>query len=261
MSSDEKKRRRERFLLDRFLEHQGIRPKSIDQLGPPNPDFLIDLGGRKVGIELTEIFVRPDNSENPRAEEKPLLQEVESITDLIVSQARDIYFEANNALVLSKIVFSQITRDKQKGKQIAGLIADSIRDMVSRNSSEVVNWKPNVRDNGAHILSEAVAFIHIRRVPEKRIARWKVERVGLVANLAPNHLQDRIDLKAPKLESYGQNKYIEEIWLLMVADRTRPSQMLRLRADLPLESLSSPFAKTFYYCYAPNTADESVVWL
>jgi hypothetical protein len=46
MSSDEKKRRRERFLLDRFLEQEGIKPKSIDQLKPPNPDFVIDLDGR-----------------------------------------------------------------------------------------------------------------------------------------------------------------------------------------------------------------------
>ncbi len=259
MSSDEKKRRRERFLLDRFLEQQGIKPKSIDQLRPPSPDFLIDLGGRKVGIELTEIFIRPDKSKKyPRAAEKPLLQEVESITDLIVSQAREIYFEANNPLVLSTIAFSQVTRDKQKRKQIAESIADKIRDMISGNSTEVVDWKPGTLDNGAHLLSEAVAFVHTRRVPEKRFARWTVARAGLVANLTPNHLQDRINLKAQQLKSYGKNKDIEETWLLMVADRTRPSQMLQRRADLPLGSLSSPFAKTFYYCYG---SDESVVEL
>ncbi|MGB8477977.1 MAG: hypothetical protein WCE63_03940 [Acidobacteriaceae bacterium] len=259
MSSDEKNRRRERFLLDQFLEQQGIKPKRIDQRKPPDPDFLLDLDGRTVGIELTEVFVRPDKSKtHPRAAEEPLLQEVESITNLIVSRAREIYSEANNPLVLAKIVFSQITRDKQKGKQIAELIADKIRDMASRNSSEAVDWEPDVRDNGAHLLSEAVAFIHIRSVPEERFAPWKVERAGLVASLTLKHLQDRINLKAQKLSGYKKNKNFEEIWLLMVADRTRPSQMLLRRSDLPIELLSSPFAKTFYYCYS---SDESVVEL
>ncbi len=163
---------------------------SIDQQKPPNPDFLIDLDGRVVGIEITEIFIRPDiSTKYPQAAEGPLLQEVESITDLIVSQAQEIYFESNDPLVLSTIVFSQITRDKQKRKKIVEQIANKIRDMVYGASSQVVDWKPDVLDNRAHLLSEAVAFIHIRRVPEKRFARWKVARAGLVANLTPKHLQ------------------------------------------------------------------------
>jgi len=186
------------------------------------------------------------------------LQEVESITDLIVSQAREIYFEANDTLVLSKILFSQITRDKGRRKQISELIANKIRDMVSGDSSEAVDWRPDVRDSGAQLLSEAVDLIHILRVPEKRFAHWTVMRPGLVADLTPKHLQDRIDLKARKLKSYRENKKIEEIWLLMVADRTRPSQKLLRRIDLPLESLSSPFARTFYYCYP---TDEPLVEL
>ena len=113
-------------------------------------------------------------------------------------------------------------------------------------------------DSGAQPLSEAVDLIHILRVPEKRFAHWTVLRPGLVANLTPKHLKDRIDLKARKLKSYRENQNIEEIWLLMVADRTRPSQKLLRRLDLPLEPLSRPFAKTFYYCYS---TDEPVVEL
>ena len=114
MTSDEKKRQRERFLLDRFLERQGIKPKSIDQLKPPNPDFVIDFDGRMVGIEMTEIFIRFNKpKEYPRGAEEPLLQEVESITDKIVSQAREVYLKANDTPVLADIRFSQITRDGQ----------------------------------------------------------------------------------------------------------------------------------------------------
>jgi hypothetical protein len=202
-----------------------------------------------VGVEMTEVFIRPDKSnEKPRGAEELLLQEVESITDRIVSKAREIYFEAHDTLVMAKILFSRVTRDKRKGKQIAALVADKIQDMVSGSSSETVDWKPD--DNAHQLLSDAVGFIHIYSVPEKRFARWTVMRPGFVANLTLKHLQDRISVKASKLEGYRKNKSIEEIWLLMIADRTRPSQKLHRGSDLPLESLSSPFTRTFYYCYA-----------
>lgn len=255
MSSDEKKRRHERFVLDRFLNQLGIKPKSIDQREPPDPDFVIDLDGRMVGIELTEIFIRFDKSDKPpRGAKEPLLQEVESITDLIVSQAREIYFKANGTPVLSDILFSQIKLDKQEGKQIAKLIANKIQDMVS----EKVDCWSALLDNGSQLLTEAVSSIYIYRVPEKRFAHWKVMRPGIVAKLTPKHLQDRIDHKAQKLKGYSKNKTFEEIWLLMAADRTHPSQMLHHGSDFPSESLSSPFDKTFYFCDAP---DEPVITL
>jgi hypothetical protein len=255
MTSDEKKRRRERFLLDRFLERQGIRSKNIDQPEPPNPDFVIDLDGRMVGIELTEIFIRPGKSKkHPQGAEEPLLQEIESITDQIVSQAQGIFFKANDTLVSSKILFSQIKLDRQEGKQISELIANKVRDMASER---VDKWSA-ATDDGSQLLIEAVSRIFIHRVPEKRFAHWTVMRPGIVANLTLKHLQDRIDHKAQKLKDYNKNKEIEEIWLLMVADRTRPSQMLQRSSDLPLESLWSPFAKTLYYCYP---TDEPVVEL
>jgi hypothetical protein len=255
MRSDEKKRRRERFLLDRFFEQQGIKPKSIDQRKPPDPDFVIDLDGRMVGIEITEIFIRfSESKKHPRGAAELLLQEIESITDQIVSQARGMYFKANDTLVQSDILFSEIKLDKPKGKQIAELIANKVQDMVSE---KVDRWSA-ATDDGSQLLIEAVSRIFIRKVREKGFAHWKVMRPGIVANLTLEHLQDRINLKAQKLKSYRRNQHIEEIWLLMVADRTRPSQMLQRRLDLPLESLSSRFDKTFYYSFP---VDEPVVEL
>ena len=244
---DSAKKRHERFLLDRFLELQGISPASIEPLDPP--DFLIDLEGRKVGIEVTELFIRSNKSEaHPQPEEEPLLQAAESITNLIVSKARKIYFDAGNPPVLSTIWFSdRITLDKKKGDQIAELIAHQIQSMSLQNS-QAVAWRSSEDENEERSLSESVAIIHTSRVPELRFARWTVARPGLVATLTLKHLQEVIDKKAEKIGAY--KKYAEEIWLLIVADRTRPSQKFSVAPDLPLDSVSSPFTKTFYYCYA-----------
>lgn len=243
---DSAKKQHERFLLDRFLELQGISPASIEPLDPP--DFLIDLEGRKVGIEVTELFIRSNKSEaHPQPEEEPLLQAAESITNLIVSKARKIYFDAGNPPVLSTIWFSdRITLDKKKGDQIAELIAHQIQTMSLQNS-QAVAWRSSEDENEERYLSESVAIIHTYRVPELRFARWTVARPGLVATLTPKHLQEVIDKKAKKINSY--KKVAEEIWLLIVVDRTRSSQKISVMPDFTLNSISSPFAETFYYDY------------
>ena len=70
----------------------------------------------------------------------------------------------------------------------------------------------------------------------------------------PKYLQDRIDEKSKKINGYKKNT--EEIWLLIVTDRRRPSQKFIRPPDFPIDSLSSPFARTFYYGYA---ADDEVI--
>jgi hypothetical protein len=252
MDSAEKKKRRERFFLDRFLERQGITPTVI--LPREAPDFLIDLEGRTVGIEVTYLFRSNKTVAHPEPAEDPLLQKIESYTDRIVSEAQRIYSDAGNPPVLSTIVFSnRITLDKNKGDQIARLIAHQIQSMSLQNS-QVVNWSSRADENEEHPLSESVAFIHARGVPERRFARWSVARAGFIATLTPKHLQDSIDEKATKINAYKE--HAKEIWLLIVADRTRPAQKFSVTPTFPLNSISSPFAKTYYYGYAAEEVIE-----
>jgi hypothetical protein len=164
-----------------------------------------------------------------------------------VSKAREIYFDARNPPVLATIWFSgRITLDKKKGDQIAELIAHQIQSMSLQNS-QAVAWRSSEDENEERSLSESVDMIHTDKVPELRFARWTVARPGLVATLTPKHLQEVIDKKAKKINGY--KKKADEIWLLIFADRTLPSQMFSLAPDFPLVSVSSPFTKTFYCDY------------
>jgi len=193
---------------------------------------------------------------HPQTEERPLLQAEETITDRIVSKARKIYFDAGNPLLMSTIWFSdRITLDKKKGDQIADLIAHQIQSM-SRQNSQAVAWRSSEAEDEERSLSEWVDIIHTHRVPEYRDAQWKdrfaqwtVARPGLVARLTPKHLQEVIDKKAEKISDYKRFACTEEIWLLIVADGTLPSRMFYVAPDFPLDSVSSRFAKTFYYGY------------
>jgi hypothetical protein len=246
MGSDEKKKQRERFLLDRFLEYQGITPTRV--VPGESPDFLIDLEGRTVGVELTELFIRNSKSEaHPKPAEESLLKKIESNADRIMSRAREICFRAGNPPVLSTIVISdRITLDKKKGDQIAELIADQIQSMSLQNS-QAVKWRSGEEEDEEHPLLDSVHFIHTERVPDCRFAHWTVVKAGLVATLTPEHLQAEIEKKAKKINTY--RKRAEEIWLLIVADRTQLSQKFSIQTDFPISSVFSPFTKTFYYGY------------
>jgi hypothetical protein len=249
MESDDKKKQREKFLLDRFLESQGITPTLIDP--GESPDFLINLDGRVVGIEVTELFIQRCKSEARPLPEDPPLQAIETIFTRIVSKAREIYFDANNPPVLSDILFSnRITpKDKRKVDQIAELIADQIQSM-SRQDSERSDWTSREDEKEENPLSEWVSSIFTWRVPELHFARWSPNSAGIVCTLTPAHLQEEIDKKAYKINDY--KKRAEELWLLIVADRTRSSQKFSVMPEFPLDSISSPFAKTFYYGYGSD---------
>jgi hypothetical protein len=247
VSSEEKKKLQEMFFLDQFLKLQGISPKSVDHRTPPDPDFLIDLDGRKVGIELTALHIRK-TKKNP-------LKAGESCTDKIVSEARRIYFEAGNPPVLTTVVFStRFVPEKCRRDDIAKLIADQVQGMRFQ-PPQVVDWRPCDDENEKSLLSESIAFIHARSVPEVQMARWSVARAGLAVSLTPRHLQDVIKQKAQKFEGY--KKCADEIWLLVYSDRKQPSQMLSIPSDFLLDSVSChPFAKAFYFQYADGNMIE-----
>jgi hypothetical protein len=138
------------------------------------------------------------------------------------------------------------------GDQLAKLIAGKIQ--VGLQNSQVFEWRSSEGGGEEFLLCDSVFFIHAEVVPKPRFARWTVARAGLVATLTPKHLQDVIDKKAKKINGYKKSS--EEIWLLIVTDRRLPSQKFTRPLHFPLDSLSSPFARTFYYSYA---GDEGVI--
>ncbi len=127
---------------------------------------------------------------------------------------------------------------------------------MSLQNSQAVVWRSSEDESEERFLSEWVDIIRTHRVPEyhdaqwkDRFAQWTVARPGLMAPLTPKHLREVIDKKAKKFNSYKKVACTEEIWLLIIGDGTLPSRMFYVAPDFPLDSVSSPFAKTFYYGY------------
>ncbi len=143
---DREKKARERFLLDRFLECQRLTPTRIDTPEPPGPDFSLDLDGRKVGIEVTEIYALSPNSDSG-VQALRLPQAIEKRSDRIVSLAKKAYFQRNDLPVLVTIVFSNIDAMRNKD-EIAELIVREVEDTASKRP-ETENRRPDFFTGGA----------------------------------------------------------------------------------------------------------------
>lgn len=247
MGSEKRKKARERFLLDRFLECQGLTPTSIGTPEPPSPDFLIELDGRKVGIEITEIYPQSPRSYSGLDGPGPP-QAIESRGGKIVSLAKEAYFRRNDSPLLVTVVFSNIEtiRRKEEHEKLAELIALEVEDMASK-ALATEDRRPDFFTGVDNPLCDSVALIHIYKVPELRFARWTVPKVGLVRKLTSELLQDRITTKEKKLDGYRRDG--DEVWLLMVADRLSASRKFFYPPDFPADDISSKFSRTFYYCY------------
>ena len=252
MGSETLKKQRERFFLDQFLEHQGIRPPRIEEGTPPAPDFLIDLEGRRVGIELTELHIRSKQETPPQQPVEPLPREVESAIDWIVNEAKNIYVKSEKPPVRVLINFLAGFRpDKTmhdwhaQCAKVATLIADQVQAMCVQTGQRVI-WRSGEEPSEEYTLSKSVTVIDALGVPEHDMSHWKVVRPGWRVPLA-GHLQDAINKKIPKIKDY--KKAAGEIWLVIVSDLNRPSQLFSVPTDYHFDSVSTPFDRTIYYQY------------
>jgi hypothetical protein len=229
---------RERHLLECFLKSAGIEPLAI--MEHEKPDFILSLPHGKVGIEVTELLKTTHPSAPPERAQ-------ESIADQVIEKARRLYEQRGGSPALVSVLFSpghdlrKVHRD-----ELANVIAVFIEKLAVNNGQRVI-WRPGDMDIE---LPDAVSFAQILGVPSKKYANWSSPRAGWVACLTSEEIGKRISAKAVKLSEY--KKSADQVWLLIVADRTRPSQMFEHRGAFDPTALKHPFERAYYYSYPEN---------
>ena len=241
MTSATLKKRAERFFLERFVEASGLSAEVVEER--ERPDFLIRFEGRLVGVEVTRMLVSHDaNGLLPQAQE--------SISDRIVSRARHIYESSGACPAHVSVCFSQrhelrqINRDSV-AQELSVLVAD-----MNLAEWKRVDWRPG----RSGLLADVISFVHALGVPERTMAHWTVARAGWVAPVSVDALQSRVDEKAKRLSSYGNE--LKEIWLLIFADGMKPSQLFEVRADFEPAKVVSPFDRTFFFAHPDRAVVE-----
>lgn len=230
-----RKKQRERFLLEQFLDAADLHAEILEEREAP--DFLIRYEGRLIGVEVTELFI--SESANLRS-----LQAQESISARIAARAHALYRESGAPPAHVSVCFGP-------GCDLRGLNRDRTAILLSTFVQDLnltvwqrMDWRPKTL-NGP--LPLEISSLHVLGVPSHDMAHWSVAGAGWVAPLTESSLYPRIVEKAKRLPGY--RAITRENWLLVVADRTKPSQLFDLGNNLNARAISSPFSRTFYYGY------------
>lgn len=227
------KKRRERFLLERFLETAGIAAQVVEEREAP--DFLINTDDGLIGVEVSELFISHETHGNtPQAQE--------AISAQIAAKAQRLYQESGGSPAHVSLCFAP-------GRDLRHLNRDDTAHQLSNLVREMnlvpwqrINWRPY--EPHAALPSE-IAFVYALGVPDSKMAHWNVARAGWVAPLTLGPLQQRIDAKVKRLPIYRDS--IQENWLLIVADAMKPSALIEVRHDFDPLALASTFSRTFFY--------------
>lgn len=236
-NSKERQKQRERFLLDSFLQTLNLPIDITDEREAP--DFLASYEGQVVGIEVTELFVPPRDGTT--------LQAHESLTNRIVQRAKTDYQQRGCPPIHVSIGFVprcdlRNTNRDRLSKALVDFL--TVRPLTQW---ERLDWHPD----DARQLPDEIAFVHALGVPDQEFAHWVVPRAGWVHPLTDALLQASIDRKASRIETY--RSATAESWLLIVADRTKPSQLFDAGGHLDGCTLRSPFDRTYYFGHPEKT--------
>ncbi len=237
-----RQKQHERFFLERFIDAAMLQAEIVEEREAP--DFIVRVACGLIGIEVTGLFISHDPSSNS-------MQAQESISTRIVSAAQRLYETSGAAPAHVTVCFDpscdlrNLNRD-QTAHELASFVQG-----LNLAEWQHVDWRPEELDGP---LPYEVSFVHALGVPSFEMAHWGVARTGWVAPLDVTPLQARIDEKSKRLPAYQHE--VSENWLLIVADATKPSQLIEAKDNFDPRRVSSPFARTFFYRHPDKTVIE-----
>jgi hypothetical protein len=197
-----------------------------------SPDFIIHTITRRIGIEITRIYI--DSSER-----KNSLQSLEATKTRVTDLSKEIFEKGSETRTGSVTLFFNLTRPlrRYEEKNIAGAVSETIRRNFPPMGEAV-----ELECHPSSVQPAEVDLILVNRVYP--YYRWDWTEAGIVQKDAVAHIQSAINDKAQRIETYLTS--CDECWLLIVAPSMRPSGKIHPDRDSLENTYVSPFAKTYY---------------
>jgi hypothetical protein len=198
------------------------------------PDFLIQTGGRRIGIEITKIFL--DNGTR-----KASLQSVEAARDRITSLARNFAIERGTPPVSVTLFFNwTLPLHRKKETSIAGAVAQTVHNNLP-SPGENVDLECHYGSNQPNEVDE----ILVNRAYPVTEHKWRWMEYSRIEREAEEHLQQAINRKIDTL--YACLDKCEECWLLIVANSFRASGNIKPNEESFSYLYGSPFSRTYFF--------------
>lgn len=226
-------KKRELIHLEHFKEICSFFPDGeIEKT--EKPDFIVHTPHKKLGIEHTEIF-------QPGIPNGESLQAQDSLAQRVVDKANKLYLQNHSQPLWVQILFNpRVKIIKQDVHRIAEMVFQLI-EVAPIESGGYIMLK---RDRGnSEYFPQEIAMIHMH--PNKRDNMWRCSSIGIIPEITQEQLQEKIDKKEQKLDSYTQN--CSEIWLLIVADDLRVPSSVDLTQSALTYQYKTRFDRAFFF--------------
>tara|TARA_R110000782_G_scaffold211342_1_gene299269 strand:+ start:2008 stop:2709 length:702 start_codon:yes stop_codon:yes gene_type:complete len=221
-------------VAERFIAEEAAKALRKEWcLGPDreNPDFIVTEGGKQFGLEIVEIFTGPQDGHGSHR------KRAESETQKVVNALRTEYEEKDDTPLFVKFV----------------------GDMCRENLEAVI---PTLRelnlsarlpgDQERFVVDKGPAKLSVYVTRGIHNADWYCvnDRVGGVDQNPAERITEAINSKAGRLPRYRECAGLDDIRLLIVANRRMNSGKLRLeeRPELDLRG----FDVVYFYSFPEN---------
>lgn len=175
-----------------------------------SPDVIID-GERKIGIEVTNFFLKPGS-----------LSESEQIQnrwrEKVVSQAQRLYEEQNGRKFEISFGFdkSNPIRDQK-----------SLIDQIIQLATQIQNCEPGQIGKDYFKQIPELSFVYLNK-QEYEDANWRIFQIHNVPMLEMERLLDIVRDKEQRSKKYEE---CDAYWLLIVVDFMNPAQDQEIQVD------------------------------
>ena len=202
----------ERVYLECFLKRADIVCTDIHDVDPP--DFYVTYSSKRIAVEVTNIYIEP----NPgRKGSKSKRQE--SLRGQWLRQLSLDYYEECKIPINVKISFPC-------SEELQTDISCEVLTVLHK-SAELTDWEwktyklecdRKIVEIDIHRLSGIADF--------EGYSRWTciTDRIGEVAPISEDHINNALQKKEKKLETYRSD--CDEVWLLLVIDKSWKSGKL-----------------------------------
>jgi hypothetical protein len=227
---------RERFFLKRFLEAKQL-PAAIER-ETEAPDFEVSLNGRRLGVEVSELFRDPGDGNSRQAQE--------ACAEKIALAARQKYEAAGGPHLHVSIYFApnvDLTRIRRDAlaERLAALVWQ-----LPLDPRGPTRWRNPFRDRDL----DALASLLVLPVSDRTKAYWGPPFSDWIAPLTVDIITSAVDRKAQRLPTYRAR--FPEVWLLLVAYGNRPSSFFSRKRVPDFASIQTPFNHAYYFHYSDS---------
>lgn len=230
MDADPRKKEDEHRLVA-FLLHRLVQPPVPTPTPHERPDWIVRIGGKIVGIEVTRINVQSDGVP---------FRQMEGIERLISERAMQIAIERGVPPAFVRLFFTRTSIPRKTDvERIASGVASAVAECMPENGATATLEYPHA---SAHQPIEVDEILISRYMPEIH-HDWSETSAHKIESDVRAPIQIAIDSKRRLYDAYRDA--CDECWLLVGAEGDRQSSAIRPDEVSRTHRYAAAFDRTF----------------